>query len=85
MGGSGAALLLRFDSSQPGSSFSTTERHLDLAPHDLSIIDYLIGLSRSWSWPPAGAHLNAWRTWPISPCAFPNNIIAHLNVNWLSP
>ncbi len=25
------------------------------------------------------------RTWRSSPCTFPNEVIAHINVNWLSP
>ena len=57
----------------------------DLAPHDLSIIDYLIGLEPEFVVATGGAHLNGLADVAYITLCFPNNIIAHLNVNWLSP
>jgi predicted dehydrogenase len=39
--------------------FKRRQRHLGLAPHDLSIMDYLIGLARFGR--DGGAHLTTWR------------------------
>jgi len=57
----------------------------DLAPHDLSIIDYLIGLDPQLVVATGGAHLNGLADVAYITLCFPNNVIAHLNVNWLSP
>jgi len=57
----------------------------DLAPHDLSIIDYLIGLEPELVVATGGAHLNGLADMAYITLYFPKNIIAHLNVNWLSP
>src|SRR5437016_14187607 len=57
----------------------------DLAPHDLSIIDYLIGLEPELVVATGGAHLNGLADMAYITLHFPKNIIAHLNVNWLSP
>jgi predicted dehydrogenase len=57
----------------------------DLAPHDLSIIDYLIGLEPDLVVATGGAHLNGLADVAYITLCFPNNIIAHVNVNWLSP
>src|SRR5437899_10308421 len=57
----------------------------DLAPHDLSIIDYLIGLEPELVVATGGAHLNGLADVAYITLCFPNNISAHLNVNWLSP
>src|SRR5438132_6403517 len=57
----------------------------DLAPHDLSIIDYLIGLEPELVVATGGAHLNGLADLSYITLYFPKNIIAHLNVNWLSP
>jgi predicted dehydrogenase len=57
----------------------------DLAPHDLSIVDYLIGK------PPEGVvatgdkHLNGLTDIAFMTVYFPDKVIAHINVNWLSP
>lgn len=57
----------------------------DLAPHDLAIMDYLLGL-------PAGAvvatgqkHVNAVEDIAFITIYYPGKLIAHVNVNWLSP
>ena len=57
----------------------------DLAPHDLSIIDYLIGLEPELVVATGGAHLNGLADMAYVTLHFPKNIIAHLNLNWLSP
>ena len=41
--------------------------------------------SRKPSWRPAGNHLNGQTDMAFITIYFPRNIIAHINVNWLSP
>jgi predicted dehydrogenase len=57
----------------------------DLAPHDLSIIDYLIEEKPEGVVATAEKHLNGLEDVAFLTFYFPNNIIAHVNVNWLSP
>jgi predicted dehydrogenase len=57
----------------------------DLAPHDLSIIDHLIGVEPDLVVATGGAHLNGLADVAYITLCFPRNIIAHVNVNWLSP
>ena len=57
----------------------------DLAPHDLSIIDHLFGLEPDLVVATGGAHLNSLADVAYITLTFPRNIIAHVNVNWLSP
>jgi predicted dehydrogenase len=57
----------------------------DLAPHDLSIIDHLIGSEPELIVATGGAHLNGLADMAYITLYFPNNVIAHINVNWLSP
>jgi predicted dehydrogenase len=57
----------------------------DLAPHDLSIVDHLIGLQPDLVVATGGAHLNCHADMAYITLYFPNNIVAHINVNWLSP
>jgi len=57
----------------------------DLAPHDLSIMDYVI-TERPEAVVATGAkHLNGVADMAFITIYFPGNIIAHVNVNWLSP
>jgi len=57
----------------------------DLAPHDLSIMDYII-TERPEAVVATGAkHLNGVADMAFITIYFPGNIIAHVNVNWLSP
>lgn len=57
----------------------------DLAPHDLSIMDYLIR-SKADSVAATGQnHLNGHEDVAYMTIYFENSIIAHINVNWLSP
>ena len=57
----------------------------DLAPHDLSIVDYLIGKPAEAIVATGEKHLNGLTDVAYLTAYFPNNVIAHFNVNWLSP
>jgi predicted dehydrogenase len=57
----------------------------DLAPHDLSIVDYLIGKPPEAVIATGESHLNGLTDVAYLTAYFPNNVIAHINVNWLSP
>ena len=57
----------------------------DLAPHDLSIMDYLIGESPEEIVATGKSHLNGMEDVAFLTLYFPNEFIAHINVNWLSP
>ena len=57
----------------------------DLAPHDLSIMDYLIGQEPDLVVATGGAHVNSLENIAYLTLYFPNNVLAHINVNWLSP
>ena len=57
----------------------------DLAPHDLSIMDYLIGREPEAVVATGQAHLNGHADVAFITVYFPQNTIAHINVNWLSP
>jgi predicted dehydrogenase len=57
----------------------------DLAPHDLSIVDYLIGERPEAIVATGEKHLNGLTDVAYMTAYFPDNVIAHINVNWLSP
>ena len=57
----------------------------DLAPHDLSIMDHLIKATPKRSSPPGKATSTAHEDVAFMTLYFPDKIIAHINVNWLSP
>jgi predicted dehydrogenase len=57
----------------------------DLAPHDLSIIDHLIKERPEAVVATGETHLNSHEDVAYLTIYFPNKIIAHINVNWLSP
>src|SRR3989454_5814177 len=57
----------------------------DLAPHDLSIMDYLIHEKPEAVVATGEKHLNGFVDVAFMTVYFPRNIIAHINVNWLSP
>ncbi|MDH5669655.1 MAG: Gfo/Idh/MocA family oxidoreductase, partial [Nitrospira sp.] len=57
----------------------------DLAPHDLAIMDYLLGLEPELVVATGGAHVNSLENIAYLTVYFPNNVLAHINVNWLSP
>jgi len=57
----------------------------DLAPHDLSIIDHLIAETPEAVVATGQTHLNGHEDVAFITLYFPNSVIAHINVNWLSP
>jgi predicted dehydrogenase len=57
----------------------------DLAPHDLSIIDHLIQHTPEAIVATGQTHLNGHEDVAFITLYFPDKIIAHINVNWLSP
>jgi predicted dehydrogenase len=57
----------------------------DLAPHDLSIMDYLIDAKAEAISATGQKHLNGHEDVAYMTVYFPNKVIAHINVNWLSP
>lgn len=57
----------------------------DLAPHDLSIMDFLIQEKPVGVIATGEKHLNGHVDIAYMTIYFPNNVIAHINVNWLSP
>jgi predicted dehydrogenase len=57
----------------------------DLAPHDLSIMDHLIKGEPEAVVATGERHLNGVEDVAFMTIYFPRNVIAHINVNWLSP
>jgi predicted dehydrogenase len=57
----------------------------DLAPHDLSIMDHVIKESPEAVVATGEVHLNGVEDIAFITVYFPKRIIAHINVNWLSP
>jgi predicted dehydrogenase len=57
----------------------------DLAPHDLSIVDQLIDDKPEVVIATGQKHLNGFEDLAYITVYFRNSIIAHINVNWLSP
>lgn len=57
----------------------------DLAPHDLSIMDHVITESPEALVATGGNHFNGHADMAFITIYFPGNIVAHINVNWLSP
>jgi predicted dehydrogenase len=57
----------------------------DLAPHDLSIMDYLIKSTPEAVVATGEKHLSDYEDIAYMTLYFPNKVIAHINVNWLSP
>jgi predicted dehydrogenase len=57
----------------------------DLAPHDLSIMDYLIEGDAEAIVATGEKHLNGVEDVAFITVYFPQHVIAHLNVSWLSP
>ncbi|HZC23810.1 MAG TPA: Gfo/Idh/MocA family oxidoreductase, partial [Candidatus Binatia bacterium] len=57
----------------------------DLAPHDLSIIDHLIDEAPEAVVATGQTHLNGHEDIAFITLYFPDSVIAHINVNWLSP
>jgi predicted dehydrogenase len=57
----------------------------DLAPHDLSIMDYLIDAEPEAVTASGQCHLNGHEDVAYITVYFKDQVLAHINVNWLSP
>jgi predicted dehydrogenase len=57
----------------------------DLAPHDLSIMEYLISGDPEAVVATGQTHFNGLEDIAFITVYYPNEMIAHVNVNWLSP
>ena len=57
----------------------------DLAPHDLSIVDHLLHAPPEAIVATGQQHLNGHENIAFMTLYFPDSVIAHINVNWLSP
>jgi len=57
----------------------------DLAPHDLSIMDYVISARPEAVVATGQSHLNGHEDVAFLTLYFTDQVIAHINVNWLSP
>lgn len=57
----------------------------DLAPHDISIMDYLLDAKPLSVSAVGGRHFNGREDIAYITVLFPNNLIAHFHVNWISP
>jgi predicted dehydrogenase len=57
----------------------------DLAPHDLSIMDHVLQQKPEAVVATGGKHFNDLADMAFITVYFPGNLIAHINVNWLSP
>jgi predicted dehydrogenase len=57
----------------------------DLAPHDFSVMDFLVDEKPSAVAACGKAHVNGLEDTAYITVHFDNNMIAHFNVNWLSP
>ena len=57
----------------------------DLAPHDLSIMDYLLAQRAEGVVATGQRHVNGVEDIAFMTVYFPGKLIAHVNVNWLSP
>ena len=57
----------------------------DLAPHDLSIMNYLLKTTPEAVVATGQTHLNGHEDVAYMTLYFPEKVIAHINVNWLSP
>ena len=57
----------------------------DLAPHDFAVMDYVIDEKPAFVAACGKAHVNGLEDTAYITVHFSNNMIAHFNVNWLSP
>lgn len=57
----------------------------DLAPHDLSIMDHLLGSNPTAIAATGMAHINGFEDVAYITVFYPGNLIAHISINWLSP
>lgn len=57
----------------------------DLAPHDVSVIQYLIGSKPKWVSAIGAKHYGTVESQAYVTLQYENSFIAHLHVNWLAP
>jgi predicted dehydrogenase len=57
----------------------------DLAPHDISIISYLLGKEPLWVSAVGSVHYGQLESQAYVTLKYDNSLIAHLHVNWLAP
>ena len=79
--------LLYFDSSRINLGLFQHDVSVvwDLAPHDLAVMDYVIRDKAEAVVATGGSHFNGHADIAFLTIYFPNNVLAHINVNWLSP
>jgi predicted dehydrogenase len=79
--------LYYFDSIRINLGLLQTDSNVvwDLAPHDLSIMDYLIGGNPVAVAATGMAHINGFEDMAYVTVFYPDNLIAHISINWLSP
>ena len=79
--------LLYFDSSRINLGLFQHDVSVvwDLAPHDLAIMDYVIREKAEAVVATGVSHFNGLADMAFLTIYFPGNVIAHINVNWLSP
>jgi predicted dehydrogenase len=57
----------------------------DLAPHDLSVVCYLVDRAPRWVSAVGSTHLGALESQAYLTVKFDDSLLAHLHVNWLAP
>lgn len=79
--------LLYFDSSRVNLGLFQHDVSViwDLAPHDLAIMDHVIGKDPEAVVATGSTHFGKHADIAFVTVYFPDNVIAHINVNWLSP
>jgi predicted dehydrogenase len=79
--------LLYFDSVRVNLGLFQSDLNViwDLAPHDLSIMDFLIGRTPRWISAVGAAHYGKLENLAYLTMQFEDSLIAHLHVNWLAP
>lgn len=79
--------LLYFDSSRINLGLFQHDVSViwDLAPHDLSIMDHVIREEPQAVVATGGTHFGTHADIAFLTVYFPNNVLAHINVNWMSP
>jgi predicted dehydrogenase len=79
--------LLYFDSSRINLGLFQHDVSViwDLAPHDLSIMDHVIGQEPQGVIATGGTHFGKHADIAFITAYYPNDVLAHVNVNWMSP
>jgi len=57
----------------------------DLAPHDISIMNFIIGKKPEFVLAIGATHYNDMEDMAYLTVGFPENLVAHFHINWLSP